>query len=176
MSKKHPGDDDKGAWESLTETVKPLKQTKKLFHEIPKPKRIHVDSKPMIGGERQFVRSDKSLTVGNTDQMDHRTARKFKRGEFRVEGRIDLHGMTLDQAYTALTSFIERSAEAGKRSLLVITGHGLRSETGRGAIREQAPRWLNEPFIRRYILAITQAEPKDGGQGALYVLLRRDRQ
>lgn len=175
VSKDSNGADD-NAWDALTKDVKPLKSDKKLHHEIPKLKRVLVNSKPAISfNERKFVRSDTPIDVGTTHQMDHRKAKKFKQGEIKIEGRIDLHGMTLEQAYAALERFIIRSAEAGKRSLLVITGHGLRSETGRGIIREQTPIWLNEPHLRRYILAITQAEPKDGGAGALYVMLRRNR-
>jgi DNA-nicking Smr family endonuclease len=69
---------------------------------------------------------------------------------------------------------VVRAQGAGKRAVLIITGKGLRGE-GTGILRAAVPRWLNEAKLRALILSIAPAAPKDGGGGALYVLLKRQR-
>ncbi|MET1026053.1 MAG: Smr/MutS family protein, partial [Dongiaceae bacterium] len=90
------------------------------------------------------------------------------------------HGRTQAEAHDALHGFILRAHQAGKRCLLVITGKGgvktIGEQRTRGVLREAVPRWLNEPGLRRHILAFEHARPQHGGEGALYVLLKRDRE
>ena len=78
--------------------------------------------------------------------------------------------MTQAEAHRALAGFVSGSRGAGRRCLLVITGHGRSSG---GVLKAAVPRWLGEPELRRHVLALTPAQPQDGGSGALYVLLRR---
>jgi DNA-nicking Smr family endonuclease len=106
--------------------------------------------------------------------VDGRTLDRLRRGRLRPEERLDLHGLTQEKAHRALTRFIARAYTAGVRSIIIITGKGKVSEGG-GVLRTQVPQWLNTPAIRPRILAFTPAQPKDGGAGALYVLLRRQR-
>jgi DNA-nicking Smr family endonuclease len=105
--------------------------------------------------------------------LDRRSAEKLRRGELRLEARLDLHGMTQDEAHRALAGFVVRAQEAGKRCILVITGKGS-GERG-GVLRAAVPRWLGEAPLRGRVLATAPAQPRDGGAGALYVLLRRRR-
>jgi DNA-nicking Smr family endonuclease len=107
--------------------------------------------------------------------VDKRTATRLRRGQLQVEGRIDLHGQTQEEAYRALSSFLAGSQEAGRRCVLVITGKGLRPDGRVGVIRSSVPHWLNQPHNRQRVLAYTPAAPKDGGEGAMYVLLKRRR-
>jgi DNA-nicking Smr family endonuclease len=117
--------------------------------------------------------------------LDRSSAERLKRGKYKIEARIDLHGMTQEKAHRALTDFVARAAQDGLRCILVITGKGLRKlageEAGRvrsedlGILRNAVPRWLNEPPTRARILAFGAAQQRDGGGGALYVLLRRGR-
>lgn len=102
--------------------------------------------------------------------IDRATAERLKRGRMRTEARLDLHGMTQAEAHRALAGFIAGSRAAGRRCLLVITGHGRMSG---GILKAAVPRWLGEPELRRHVLAIAPARPDAGGTGALYVLLRR---
>lgn len=111
--------------------------------------------------------------------IDRRTDDRLRRGRVGIDGRIDLHGMTQSQAHAALNSFILRGWHEQRRCLLVITGKG---STGRGSggqgmgvLRQVVPRWLNEAPLRPLVLAIHRAQQKDGGDGALYVLLKRRR-
>jgi DNA-nicking Smr family endonuclease len=113
------------------------------------------------------------LTVGATADMDRRTAQRFKRGEMVVDGRIDLHGLTLDQAHAALTSFIRGAHGRGARCVVVVTGKG--KAPGIGKIRNETPSWLNQAPLRPLVLAVSEARHRDGGSGALYVLLKRKR-
>ena len=104
--------------------------------------------------------------------LDRRTARRLKRGQLSVEARLDLHGRTQDQAHDALQGFIQESRMARRRCVLIITGKGSIASGKGGVLRQMVPRWLNEPALRRHIIAITNAPESNGGAGALYVLLR----
>lgn len=97
----------------------------------------------------------------------------MKRGEMDIDGRIDLHGLTQEAAHVALNGFISRCYALGRRCVLVITGKGTRE--GSGVLRAAVPRWLNDRPLRGVILAFSHAQPRDGGEGALYVLLKRQR-
>ena len=104
--------------------------------------------------------------------IDKRQGERFRRGQLPIEGKIDLHGRTQNEAHDALLHFLERAHKAGKRNLLVITGKGM-TQSKSGILKSIVPRWLNEPIFRRLVLAISQARPEHGGEGALYVLLKR---
>ncbi|MEE9300342.1 MAG: Smr/MutS family protein [Alphaproteobacteria bacterium] len=119
------------------------------------------------------------LSLGQARGLDKRTALRLKRGQIKLEGRIDLHGHRRAEAHAMLSAFIEGSYGVGKRCVLVITGKGWGSGLARhgreGILRQAVPRWLNSGPLRARVLAIATAQPKDGGTGALYVLLRRRR-
>jgi DNA-nicking Smr family endonuclease len=104
--------------------------------------------------------------------IDRANAERLKRGKHPVEARFDLHGMTQAEAHRALAGFIRGARGDGKRCVLVITGRG---SLGGGVLRAAVPRWLDEPEFRPHVLAIAAAQPRDGGAGALYVMLRRTR-
>ena len=114
------------------------------------------------------------LSHGSIAGLDKRTGERLKRGQLTVEGRLDLHGMTQAEAHRALASFIGSARAAGKRCVIVITGKGS-YRGGAGVLKDAVPRWLNEPALREHILAFSHAQPRHGGTGALYVLLRRTR-
>jgi DNA-nicking Smr family endonuclease len=104
--------------------------------------------------------------------IDRANAERLKRGLHRIEARLDLHGMTQAEAHGTLSAFIAASRLAGRRCVLVITGRGL-GQSGPGVLKSSVPRWLEEPELRRHILAIAPAQPQHGGPGATYLLLRR---
>ena len=90
-------------------------------------------------------------------------------GKMVVDGRLDLHGHTQDEAFTALARFLETAQGPAQRTVIVITGKS-------GVLRQQVPRWLNATPNRARVLSFTAARPSDGGDGALYVLLRKAKQ
>jgi DNA-nicking Smr family endonuclease len=115
-------------------------------------------------------------------EVDRRTGQKLKRGQLAIEGRLDLHGMTQAQAHESLRRFIKGAYSRGLRCLLVITGKGRMSVDGEGhherapgVIRRSLPLWLEMDDLRPLILKTENAHAKDGGGGAFYILLRRQR-
>ena len=114
--------------------------------------------------------AEPELRHGEAPGLDRRTRTRLRRGQVDIDATIDLHGLTRTEAHRALYAFLEGAQEAGRRSVLVITGKGSRGE---GVLRDSVPHWLNAEPNRRMIRAFSHAAPKDGGQGALYVLLKR---
>jgi DNA-nicking Smr family endonuclease len=112
------------------------------------------------------------LTADRPAGLDRANAERLKRGKHRIEARLDLHGMTQSEAHSALLGFIRGARAEGKRCVLIITGRGA---VGAGILRSAVPRWLNEPEFRSHLLAMATAQQRDGGGGALYVMLRRTR-
>lgn len=107
--------------------------------------------------------------------LDQRTADRLRQGRIEIQARIDLHGLRQVEAHHALIGFIDHNHRHGRRLVLVITGKGTFGED-RGVLRTQVPRWLAEAHLRDKVLAVSPARQKDGGDGALYVLLKRRRQ
>lgn len=103
---------------------------------------------------------------GTAAGVDRRTALRLKRGQLAIEARIDLHGLTQIEAHRGLDAFLDASRTTGRRCVLVITGKS-------GVLRGAVPQWLDQAPNRSRIIAFTPATPRDGGEGALYVLLRR---
>lgn len=127
----------------------------------------------------QLQRQDEShkfydpLAHGKASGVDGRTMDRLRKGKLPIEGRLDLHGMTQDQAHSALLRFIESGFSHGKRCVSVVTGKGTRLSGQIGVLRQAVPRWLNQPGLRSKIIAFSHAPQKEGGEGALYILLKR---
>ena len=113
------------------------------------------------------------LQPGAAGGLDKRTLQRLRRGLIPPEAKIDLHNMTQAEAHAALLRFLAASQAAGRRCVLVITGKGYGPDGAVGVLKTGVPRWLNEPDTRARILAFTHATTAHGGEGALYVLLRR---
>lgn len=105
--------------------------------------------------------------------IDRSSAKKIQQGKMALEARIDLHGLSQLAAYQRLQHFIQKSRQQGLRTILVITGKG---KAGRGVLRENVPQWLSEPPLSDAIIAFGTSRPQDGGEGALYVRLKRARE
>ena len=172
--------DDHMVWQKVVETVKPMRThydietLQEILDGPPKPvepiRSLALALQPAVKVKHAAPLPE--LGVGQVVGLDRRTGERMKRGALPIEGRIDLHGMTRDQAQLRLFNFIVGAYEQGKRSILVITGKG---QGGMGILKSEVPRWLNLPPIREKVLGFSYAQPKDGGDGALYVLLRRHR-
>ncbi len=118
-----------------------------------------------------------ALRAGDAPGVDKKTQQKMRRGRIEIEGRLDLHGMYREEAFTALEQFLARSQAAGKKCVLVVTGKGTRPDGPAGerigVLRRAVPGWLNRAGLRERIRSFREAAPNHGGSGALYVLLRR---
>jgi DNA-nicking Smr family endonuclease len=104
--------------------------------------------------------------------LDNPTLEKLAKGKLPIEARVDLHGMTQDEAYTLLYAFVSRAHARGARYVLVITGKGSASG-GDGVLRRAVPGWLSTPTFRPFVSSHDHAARGHGGSGALYVRLRR---
>jgi len=129
---------------------------------------------PAMAEEKRARQQVRPPALDRFSGIDRANAERLKRGLHPIEARLDLHGKTEAEAHHALAAFIHSSSEAGRRCVLVITGRGFGS-SGPGVLKSAVPRWLEEAGLRRKILAIARAQPRDGGAGALYLLLRRHR-
>ena len=112
------------------------------------------------------------LRLGERSGIDRSNARRLQRGQMALEDRMDLHGLSKEQAHRQLIAFISRAVQQNLRHVLVITGKG---RDGQGVLRHEVPLWLKDAPLAGYINAISQAQPQDGGAGALYIRLKRQR-
>jgi DNA-nicking Smr family endonuclease len=104
------------------------------------------------------------------DEIEPGRKRRITRERDPIDARIDLHGMTFERARATLGEFVIRSAREGARAVLVITGKGL---AGEGLLRRWAPEWLADPSLRPFVAGVSYAHRRHGGEGALYVALKR---
>ena len=177
-SRRELSSDDLKIWRYVTRGVHPLRDITRHPAEDQTsdepPPRVRKSLPPISESiARVAPRPLAPLALGSTADMDRRTAQRFKGGEMAVDGRIDLHGLTLDQAHGALTAFMRGAYARGARCVVVVTGKGKGDSIGK--IRKETPHWLNQTPLRSMILAVTEARPGQGGAGALYVLLKRKR-
>jgi DNA-nicking Smr family endonuclease len=104
--------------------------------------------------------------------LDRVTQKKISKGRLPIEARIDLHGMRQDEAYGLLLSFLNRAHASGLRYVLVITGKG-RSLASDGVLKRSVPSWFATAPFRPLVSGYEDAARNHGGEGALYVRLRR---
>ena len=110
--------------------------------------------------------------------LDRRLKQKLARGTETLDARLDLHGMTQKQAYAELRHFLHRVQAIGARHVLVITGKGAPdrgADRERGVLKRQVPFWLRSPELRPYVIGFENAGATHGGEGALYLRIRRGR-
>ena len=167
--------DDLVLWKAVTETVKPLdsKVPAKKAKHISLRKKLTIDVHPSRRSPDFDYTVCDPLTEGDLRAMDRRTGERFKAGAMSIDARLDLHGYTLDKAFEVLKNFIHNQSRRNARCLLVITGKG--GLLGRGVLKAEMPVWMNSGEIRSLVLSYTTAQPKDGGDGAFYILLKRNR-
>ena len=107
--------------------------------------------------------------------LDPRLMRRLRRGDFAWQAYIDLHGMTTEEARPAVDRFLIEAVRVGHRCVLIVHGRGHNSKDQTPVLKERLKVWLARGSAARIVLAFATARPSDGGAGALYVLLRRDR-
>lgn len=191
---RHLSAEERALWDQVAGRTQPIKKPRTVPKIMqPKPKKVqapeqarkiepfHVGQKIDHHGTHDLLPSLSAQLAGTPVAMDRKSFGNLKRGKLKPEGRIDLHGMTLDQAHPALVSFILSSHAAGKRLVLVITGKGKDRDDGGpiptrlGVLRHQVPQWLRLAPLASAVLQVSEAHLKHGGHGAFYVYLRRRR-
>jgi DNA-nicking Smr family endonuclease len=177
-------EEERALWESVAKQVKPLRKRHRVKPPVasmatepnaaPKPAaspkhaarhaappRIVVPPKPEPPPLAPIGRRERS---------------HLSRGRKEIDARLDLHGMTQTRAHRALFGFLQRAHHDGLTFVLVITGKGkIGSESERGVLRRQVPQWLGLPEFRSLVVGFEEAHIGHGGEGALYVRVRRAR-
>ena len=128
----------------------------------------------LVSEQGQFDLADcDEFIEGSVQGFDPGVMRKLRAGEFTTQADLDLHGLTKDEAKPALEGFIQKSRIAGHRCVRVVTGRGLHSKEQVPVLKQGVQQWLTQGRVAKQVLGFCSARPKDGGAGALYVLLRR---
>ena len=102
--------------------------------------------------------------------LQNRVLKKLRRGEYRIEAELDLHGLIVDQAIKATSRFLLTARNRNIRCVRIIHGKGLGSHGGKPVLKHKINLWLRH---RDDVLAFCSAPPRDGGAGAVYVLLKQ---
>ena len=182
---------EKLLFERVLSDVKPIENIGHVISSddvaVKIPQRTKNTARRNMSSQTKSKPSQKPLFLNNflpgrAPGLDRSSAIKLAKGKFTIQGKLDLHGMTQRQAHAALISFIQTAFNDRKRNLLVITGKGRPKTEGEvagyekreGILKSIVPKWLDEPPLRGLVLAVTTSQRGDGGDGAIYVLLRKN--
>lgn len=160
-------------WGHVTATVRPMpgRAVVKVEAPVVKPAKDKDDALPArLKGPAPKPAAAKPRPPAPPERIEPGRHRRIVRGHEPLEARIDLHGMTHDRARATLEAFILRVWDEGCREVLVITGKG---SMGEGILRRYTPEWLATPPLRDIVAGISTAHRRHGGDGALYVALKR---
>jgi DNA-nicking Smr family endonuclease len=181
MVKRVLSEDEKTLWRSVAKTAKPLRRRKAVVLD---------DDEASANVAPAARRHTKAATVPAAPTpatktlppplapIGRREKSRLAKGRHPIDARIDLHGMTQARAHQRLITFLRQAHGDGCVFVLVITGKGkvsTASDSERGVLRRQVPLWLDLPELRSLVVGFEQAHIGHGGEGALYVRLRRAR-
>jgi DNA-nicking Smr family endonuclease len=172
-------DEERALWAGIARSIKPLKPVKstpKAAADLGREVRQEAVQGARGSPQTAAAPAAKSLPLA---PFDRRQKQRVARGRDAIDVRIDLHGMTQRQAHAALLGFLRQAQAADAKVALVVTGKGggkSAAELGeRGVLRRQVPLWLALPEFRHFIVGFDEAHRSHGGEGAIYVRLRRAR-
>jgi DNA-nicking Smr family endonuclease len=174
MSRRRLSDDERALWRGIARGVTPLRRSAgaplgvaadQVKAEMPPPAQS-------VPKERAHAKQPPALA-----RFDRRLRQRVARGRTAIDARLDLHGMTQQRAHAALLHFLAQAQAQDAKLVLVVTGKGIggdaSSASERGVLRRQVPLWLSLPEFRRFIVSFEPAHTSHGGEGALYLRLRR---
>jgi DNA-nicking Smr family endonuclease len=173
--------DERNLWRTVTHSVKPLRPRADPADpaEDKQPAdspRSYAVKKPIPLSPPSALRAPKTPAAPPLAPLDRRLRQRLARGSAALDARIDLHGMTQQRAHAALLRFLRGAQADGAKLVLVITGKGARNGTGaaeRGVLKRLVPHWLALPEFRALVIGFERAHVAHGGEGALYVRVRR---
>jgi DNA-nicking Smr family endonuclease len=194
--------EDEALWSSVARSLKPFRRKARVHPSAGHPeslpasepigpkledelKRAAVEPSTPREAQSQTGRPKSPAKPPPLADFDRRRLKRIAGGRVEIEARLDLHGMRAGEAHSALRSFIFSACAKGQRHVLVITGKGGGAglsdrpfdldQPDRGVLKRSVPMWLAEPELRSVVVSFTQAHPRHGGEGALYVQLRSRR-
>ena len=193
-----PTTEERALWRKVTETVAPraeMPPSDMPAPDLPAPDLLAQPPRaPQPLQQERPLRSLRPIGSGNGPSLslpetgdeppsglDRRTQERLRKGRRAPDSRLDLHGMSAARAHRVLVTFLTDARARGDRCVLVITGKGGPGEREPfgperpGVLRREAPIWLASPPLSRMIVNVSQAHPRHGGSGALYVYLKRIR-
>jgi DNA-nicking Smr family endonuclease len=173
--------DEHALWETVTSSVAPLRKRKRQPDEAELVVAPAVPAKPTAKPAahpiKPAVRPAKT-TPPPLAPLARRDKQRIARGSESIDARLDLHGLTQEQAHNALRHFLRAAQSDGVKLVLVITGKGARGSldgSERGVLKRLVPQWLGLADMRPYVVGFEAAHVAHGGEGALYVRVRRVR-
>jgi DNA-nicking Smr family endonuclease len=182
--KRSLSEEERALWESVAKQTKPLRKK-------PRAARAHAASletearaavkpgpppKPVPLAKIPRAPKPQPPAAPPPAPIGRRERSQLSRGRKEIDARLDLHGMTQTRAHRALAGFLQRAHSDGLTFVLIITGKGkMGAESERGVLRRQVPQWLNLPEFRSLVVGFEEAHIGHGGEGALYVRIRRAR-
>jgi len=169
--------DERVLWSTVTRSIAPLREI---------PAEPDIEAEPAIAETpRRTARKTKAIEAPapapkpapppSLTPLSRRMRRSVARGKEAIDAKLDLHGLTQAQAHAALLRFLRQASAREARLVLVITGKGARGDGERGVLKRQVPQWLALPEFRSLVIGFEDAGVRHGGEGALYVRLRRMR-
>lgn len=177
--------EERRLWESATRAVAPLRPAA-AAHALPPESGIAAAGPVQAAGPSTAVpeqvprRPADRFAAPPLVALGRRQRHRVARGSAPLDARIDLHGMTQERAHRALLGFLRAAQANDARLVLVITGKGARPGAGalgheRGVLKRMVPHWLSLPEFRPLVIGLESAHATHGGEGALYVRVRRMR-
>jgi DNA-nicking Smr family endonuclease len=174
-------EEERALWESVAKQIKPLRKKPRLAKaQVEAESQVPAAAKPAPPARSAVpVRATPppKPQAPPLAPLGRRERSQLSRGKKEIDARIDLHGMTQTRAHRALFGFLQRAHGEGLTFVLVITGKGKVGgpESERGVLRRQVPQWLGLPEFRSLVVGFEEAHIGHGGEGALYVRVRRAR-
>jgi DNA-nicking Smr family endonuclease len=174
-------EEERALWESVAKQTKPLRKkprAAKAPAAVPDPVSPVAAKQAEPPPLHRTLRAPKPAPPAAPPlaPLGRRERSQLSRGRKEIDARLDLHGMTQIRAHRALSGFLQRAHHDGLTFVLVITGKGkMGADSERGVLRRQVPLWLNLPEFRTLVVGFEEAHIGHGGEGALYVRIRRAR-
>ena len=175
--KGHPDAEESALFREAIRGVKPLAQNRQepaLPRPAPRARFARAERRAVLEESLRGEVNDPFVAAG--DELSYKregvrdsVLRKLRRGEFRIQGEIDLHGLRREEAREALAAYLRDATKRGLRCVRVVHGKGLGSPGREPVLKAKVKSWLVQ---RSEVLAFTHARPADGGHGALIVLLK----
>jgi DNA-nicking Smr family endonuclease len=176
--KRRPGPDELRLWALVTSTVRPSAGRSPVkpppVDDAAPPKAVKPAKPPSVVAKpfapEAHRKPRRPAPIPAPEAIEPGRKRRLTRERDPIDLRLDLHGLDQDRARAALIGFLTRAQADGVRAVLVITGKGY---SGDGVLRRRTPEWLSDPALRHVVAGVSEAHRRHGGEGALYVALKR---
>lgn len=180
MTERHlPAEDDLAAFRAAVADATPLRAADRVSFDRPKPsprprQRELDEAAVIVESLHASLEIDDLLAIGDADSflrpgLPRSALRDLRRGRWSIQNHTDLHGLNRHEAHEEVARFLAESLQQGKRCLRIVHGRGLGSPGRNGILRQLVKGWLAR---RKDVLAFCHAPPNDGGEGALWVLIK----